>query len=102
MSPGLCSMKLQVTWEERTDHPPVPARQPSVVPTLQKGKPPAVSRLVVGCRCTGLVQELQSKDFQSCQDMLCRHVHVQLPQVNYTHVSADMSTGEGSAQVAVL
>ena len=82
-----------------TYHPPVPARQPLVVPTLENGQPAAVSTSAVGCRFTGLVQELQiqSKDFQSCQDMLCRHVHVQLPQVNYKHVSADMSTGEGSA-----
>ena len=45
MSLGLCPTKLPVAWEERTDHPLVPARQPPVVPRLEKDRPPVVSRL---------------------------------------------------------
>ena len=37
--------KLPVAWEERTDHPLVPAWQPPVVPRLGKDRPPVVSRL---------------------------------------------------------
>ena len=46
MSLGLCPTKLPVAWEERTEHPFVPARQPPVVPRLEKDRPPVVSRLL--------------------------------------------------------
>ena len=46
MSLGLCPTKLPVAWEERTDHPLVPATgQAPVLTRLEKSQAPELARL---------------------------------------------------------